>query len=171
MKRLYILRHGKSDWSADFESDHERPLADRGRKAAALIGRLVSSLNQVPELVVTSTAVRARDTAALAAAAGSWACPIEQEPALYGASPESVLTVLNSRGAVHASVMLVGHQPTWSELIGRLTGGSALHFPTAALARIDLAIETWDEIRWGSGSLTWLVTPKLLLKAGLRPES
>ena len=171
MKRLYVLRHGKSDWSADFSSDHERPLAARGRKAAALIGHVVSSLGQVPDLVVTSTATRASDTAELAAAAGRWDCPIEREPALYGASTETVLDVIRRRGEDHDRVMLVGHQPTWSELIGRLTGGSAVHFPTAALARLDLALEDWEALHWNSGSLAWLVTPKLLLKAGLENRS
>jgi phosphohistidine phosphatase len=58
--------------------------------------------------------------------------------------------------------MLVGHEPTWSELAGRLIGGAALDFPTAALARIDLEIETWSRADFGKGLLVWLVTPRSL---------
>jgi len=59
VKTILLLRHGKSDWDVDYGGDHERPLNERGRSAAALVGRYLSSLEQVPDLVVTSI-VRSR---------------------------------------------------------------------------------------------------------------
>ena len=58
-------------------------------------------------------------------------------------------------------VMLVGHEPSWSELIGELVGGAEVRFPTAAMARINFDVDSWDRIRRDHGELAWLVKPKL----------
>lgn len=167
MKHLFIFRHAKSDWKASFESDHERPLAKRGVKAARLMGRFVERTDQVPEQVLSSTAVRARRTADLAIEAGSWQCQVEYVDSLYGATTLSSIALVQAQDDSLSSLMIVGHQPTLSELIAELSGGSWVRFPTAALARIDLATESWEQIRGGDGELVSLVTPKLLISAGL----
>ena len=164
MTTLFVLRHGKSDWRASYETDHLRPLAERGVAAAQQMGRFVSASGQVPERVISSSAVRARTTAELAIAAGQWQCPAVYTDALYGASVASVIDLVRSEKEATSSLLLVGHQPTWSELISDLVGGATVHFPTAALARIDFATDRWVEIASASGTLRWLVTPKLLEK-------
>lgn len=166
MKHVLILRHGKSAWDTDAANDHDRPLAGRGRKAARLMGGFLTRLNQQPEHLVTSTAVRALHTAELARKAGRWACGVESRRELYGASPPSVLRLVQNQDDTITSLLLVGHEPTWSQLIGTLTGGGAPRFPTAAMARIDFAIDRWQEIQAGRGTLIWLVTPKLLQRIG-----
>jgi phosphohistidine phosphatase len=166
MKSLLILRHGKSDWNAGQSTDHERPLADRGIAAAKLMGRFLTQRGQEPAKVISSTAVRARDTADLAINAGDWKCDSRLTDTLYGASVATVLDLLAKEDDAVPSLLLVGHQPTWSELIADLTGGTSVRFPTAALARIDFEVDRWDEIQSGCGTLRWLVTPKLLQPSG-----
>ena len=82
MKSVLFLRHGKSDWDAPFDHDHERPLAKRGRKAARLVGQYLAHIDFVPDGIVSSTALRARDTVALASESGSWGTPIRESQTL-----------------------------------------------------------------------------------------
>ena len=72
MKRLILLRHAKSDWDAEFQSDHSRPLSERGMTSARAIGLVLARSNQVPDSVISSSALRAQSTAFLAADTGGW---------------------------------------------------------------------------------------------------
>jgi phosphohistidine phosphatase len=171
MKSVILLRHAKSDWEADYESDHDRPLNKRGRKAAALMGRYLASLGQLPDLVLSSTALRARETVRRAAEAGDWDCPVELTPELYGASPGSVLELIRGRDDALESLLLTGHEPTWSVLAGILVGGASLRMPTAAMARIDFSVESWGDVEPDKGTLIWQVTPKLLGRIGFEDSS
>jgi phosphohistidine phosphatase len=101
-----------------------------------------------------------------AAEAGGWSCPIEDEPRLYGASPDEVLETIRECDDSCDRLLLAGHEPTWSELAGLLIGEAAIRFPTAAVARIDFEIESWQEVDFGHGILIWLLTPKLLKGTG-----
>ena len=96
MKTLLVMRHAKSDWGTTSSRDHDRPLAERGVKAARRMGRFLAEADAVPELVVSSTAVRALKTAELAADAGEWSCPIVADERLYGSDPESILEVIGA---------------------------------------------------------------------------
>lgn len=166
MKTLLLLRHGKSNWDTQYQLDHDRPLAKRGRKAATLMGRYLTALAEVPDYACASSAVRARDTAQRAAEAGDWPCRIAISERLYHASPDQVLDVVRKTDRGVDRLLLAGHEPTWSTLSGRLIGSASLRFPTAAVARIDLSIENWREADYGKGTLVWLVTPKLLEQIG-----
>ncbi len=170
MKRILVFRHGKSDWHAEYGSDHDRPLARRGRAAARTMGHFLTRIDSLPDLVVTSTAVRAAETVRLAAQAGGWPCPIEATDQLYGASVESVLRLVHTLPEEHGTVLLAGHQPTCSAVVGRLIGGGELKFPTAAMARLDFAADSWRQVVPAGGMLAWLVTPKLLQKVGLQDK-
>ena len=161
-----MFRHGKSDWDAPYGSDHERPLAKRGRKAADRMGRFLSERGEVPELAISSTALRAQDTLDRAVRAGGWSCDVELLDDLYLPSPYRLLYVLQQQEESCSSVMLVGHEPAWSETISLLIGGGDFRFPTAAMARIDVDVDRWVEIDFGLGELRWLVTPKQVASAG-----
>ncbi len=163
MKTLIILRHGKSDWDTA-ESDHERPLAPRGVRAAELVGRLLRLADQVPSSVITSSAVRARTTAELAASAGEWNAPVRVTRALYEATPFAVLNEVRAEPDASESLLVAGHEPTSSELVGQLTGGGVCRFPTAAMARIDLPITSWADAGRGIGELVWFFPPKFFTK-------
>jgi len=166
MKRIYLLRHAKSDWSADFDADHDRPLNERGRGAAQQMGRFLTAIEQAPDLVVASSAVRARDTVELAMSSGAWSCPVEVTRDLYVASPSAVMQLVHMQVSAQDRLLLVGHQPTWSELASALIGGGHVKMPTAALARIDFDVDGWAEVEFGAGTLTWVITPKLLTRLG-----
>jgi len=161
MRQLLVMRHAKSDWDHATVADHDRPLAPRGVQAARLMGRFLAGSEHVPELVVSSTAERARRTAELAAEAGGWECPLTFEAALYEADPGVVLTVLARLDPALGRVMVVAHEPTLSSTIARLTG-AVVRFPTAAVACVAVDRDTWRSPAGGGGELRWLVVPKLL---------
>lgn len=163
-KHLLLFRHAKSDWAASHEDDHERPLAKRGVSAAQVMGQVLSASGQVPDLVVTSSALRAKTTVELASAAGKWNCPIETTPALYDTDAASVLEEIQALPDRATRVLLAGHEPTWSELASRLIGGGNLRFPTAALVRIDLEVASWNAVNFGKGELVWFLQPKFFTR-------
>lgn len=162
MKTLLVMRHAKSDWGATFQSDHERPLARRGIKAARRIGRFLTDADMAPDLIISSTATRALSTATLATEAGEWTCEIVTTNDLYASSPERVLEVV---GGVENSVerlLITGHEPIWSSLVTWLIGGGRVRMPTAAVACLDLPHGDWGDLAPASCELRWFITPKML---------
>lgn len=164
MKRLFVLRHAKSDWDSGAGSDHERPLNARGEKAADRVGGLLAAIGP-PDRILRSSALRVVDTVDRAASAGGWEVPTETLRELYGISPAGLLRVLGQQQAGLDRVLVAGHEPTLSQFIGELVGQARVRFPTAALARIDLPVTHWSQIAFGLGELRFLVTPKLLRRA------
>ncbi len=158
MRRLILLRHGKSDWHAPYGSDHERPLSRRGIGAAETMGRVLARAGLVPDLAITSSAVRARNTLELASTAGDWSCAISVADGLYGATTAGALEVASDVPPGVSTLMLVGHEPTWSELTHHLTGGYVT-VKTATVIGIDLPIDTWRHVDT-QGSLAFLFQPR-----------
>jgi phosphohistidine phosphatase len=147
MKTLLILRHAKSSWSDASLDDHERPLNQRGLRDAPRIGEFIRTHKLLPDLIISSDAVRARATAEAVAKAARFEGDVQLEPRFYGASPTDILAVLRSlRDAKAAIVLIVGHNPTLEGLIAQLSGES-LDLPTAALAQIDLPIDRWRDLK------------------------
>ncbi|MDE2663804.1 MAG: histidine phosphatase family protein [Gemmatimonadota bacterium] len=162
MKTLLILRHAKSSWDHPGLRDHDRPLNPRGRRDAPRMGRFLAERDLVPDRIVSSTAVRARTTAELAAAEFGEAVEIETTHDLYGASPDGYIEVAEAMGGTGERLMLVGHNPGITSLVWHLTGEGE-YMPTAALAAVELDIEDWSEL--GSarrGRLAGLWRPKAL---------
>lgn len=144
MKTLLVMRHAKSDWDADYDADHERPLNERGVRSARIMGRVLAAEGRVPDLIVTSTATRALSTAALANEAGDWDSQIVLEPSLYGTGADAAVQVASSVTDAKR-LMLVGHQPTWSVLVSLLTG-DRIEMKTAAVAVIDFDVDDWTDL-------------------------
>jgi phosphohistidine phosphatase len=166
---LYLLRHGKAESAVPVGGgDHERVLRRRGRKSAQIIGRFLARLGEAPECILSSTAVRARETAEIAREAGGWSAPIDERRAIYAATTEALVREVGSCAGAPERLLLVGHQPGLGLLIAELTG-SEPDFPTAALARIDLELEDWSALRPHSGRLAWLVTPETIAAFRSRP--
>jgi phosphohistidine phosphatase len=157
LKTLLVMRHAKSDWAADFGTDHERPLNPRGLASARHMGRLVSDLSLIPDLVISSTAVRARTTAELAIESGGWESPLVLEPAFYGSRPETVLEIASATDDV-GTLMIVGHQPTWGMIIHHLTG-EQVEVKTATLVNVSLPMTVWSELPETSGVLASIHDP------------
>ena len=118
-RRLYLLRHAKSSWKNEGLADHDRPLARRGRRAASAIGRHLREQRVAPELVLCSTARRARETLErIEPELGSGA--IRAEPELYGAPALDLLARLHEIAPSVRSVMVIGHNPGLEQLALRV---------------------------------------------------
>lgn len=161
-KQLLVMRHAKSSWNDANLSDFQRPLNDRGLRDAPLMAEFVSHHNCVPELIASSTAVRARQTAELFVRHLQASVPVKLVLVddFYHAPPRTYLQYLAElTDASPDSVMVVGHNPGLEELVSRLSGTS-VHFSTAAIASFTLEIEHWNEISPASCKLNAIWQPK-----------
>ena len=160
MKTLLVLRHAKSSWKQPELSDHDRPLNKRGQRDAPRVGQFLQSNRLVPDLILSSTAVRARSTADEVADGCGEAPSVTLEPRLYLADPDAIIDVVQSHGGDAQRVLVVAHNPGCAELVMKLTGRSE-EFPTAALAHIDLPIAAWSDLGGSTqGKLSAIWRPK-----------
>jgi phosphohistidine phosphatase len=149
MKTLMLLRHAKSSWKDAGLSDHERPLNKRGKKNAPEMGRLLARERLVPDLVLSSTAVRARETAMAVAKAVRLEGKIAFHESLYLATAGKLLSEAQSRAPDSVSrLLLVGHNPGMEDLVEILSGRREA-FPTAALAVFEIEISRWRDLELG----------------------
>jgi phosphohistidine phosphatase len=144
-KLLLILRHAKSSWEFEDLSDHDRPLNNRGKRDAPLMGRKLLKQQLVPQLIISSSAVRAHSTARKVAKACGYEDEILIDPALYGSGYSDYLNVLINQEDKHDIIMLVGHNPISEQLVEVLTG-EIVTMPTCAIACISLPITSWKQI-------------------------
>lgn len=163
MKTLLLLRHAKSSKDDLSLRDFDRPLNDRGMKDTKLIGKLIGAKKIRLDLVISSPAKRARQTAESILAAAGLKIELRFDERIYEASVHRLLEVVSQIEDHAKAVMLVGHNPGFEELLEALTGRE-LHLPTASLACIDLSVHRWSNVRPAAGKLKWLVTPKELKK-------
>ena len=145
MKDILVLRHAKSSWKDSDLVDHNRPLNKRGKNDAPRMGKLLRKKHLIPELILTSSARRARDTAEAAADASGYTPEIRHIPSFYQADLETFYDILCHLSDDIERVMIVGHNPDLEELVEALTGESVT-LPTAALVQIELPIQTWFEL-------------------------
>lgn len=168
MKTLYLLRHAKSSWDDSSLRDFDRPLSPRGRHAAPALGAFLRNENLIPELVLCSTARRAQETWSLVLGALEAAPAVVESDLLYGAGPGQMLDEVRAHGQGYASVMLVGHNPGMEDLAhalavsgpGKLMERLYRKYPTATLAVIDVDVDSWSDVRPGTGVLRRFVRPK-----------
>jgi phosphohistidine phosphatase len=145
MKRLLILRHAKSSWADSSLDDWQRPLNDRGRRDAPRVGEWLREHSLVPDLIVTSDAVRARTTAEAAARTAGYSGEIVVQPALYAASASDILGVVNELPGEASAAMIVGHNPGLESVVGALTG-EYREMPTACVVVFDLDVARWSDV-------------------------
>lgn len=163
-KILYLLRHAKSSWDEPGLTDIERPLNGRGKKAAPVIGKHMRKVGASPDRILVSPAKRTRQTAKLTLEEAKSTAQPEFDERIYAADYSQLMEVLSEVSAEAAEVLLIGHNPGMEDLHEMLTG-SYERFPTAALARIELSIESWSDIAKLTGKLDWIVRPKELIEA------
>jgi phosphohistidine phosphatase len=145
-RRLLVLRHAKSSWADSRLDDWERPLNDRGRRDAPNVGHLLRRLSLMPDLIITSDAVRAETTAHMVAEAAGYAGRIVLSPLLYLATPDVMIEVLRTAPEPAArAIMIVAHNPGLEDLVGQLTG-QPVTLPTAALANLALRLDDWSAL-------------------------
>lgn len=167
LKRLHLLRHAKSSWDAPDLDDHDRPLADRGRRVAPLIADYLTGAGLRPDLVLCSTAARARQTFdALAPALDG--VPVQYERAVYVFDGDSLVGRLRTLPDSVVEVLVVGHNPALEETAialadPRTSGGllDRLHdkFPTGAYAVLETSA-AWADLAPNCATLVGFVRPK-----------
>lgn len=171
MKLLTLMRHGKSDWSTNMESDFDRPLKERGRRDSPRMGQYLAQLDLAPDLIVSSPAVRARETAELFAEGCGYDATILWDERIYAASGGELMSVLRSLPDAAGHVLMIGHNPGFEDLVARLIGADAygmalgVCMSTAAMAHLALNVDTWHETQANCGQLQWLINPKILKSA------
>lgn len=153
---LLIFRHAKSDFDAP--SDHERVLNEIGVQQAMFMGEELKEKNIQPDLVLCSSAQRAKQTMDLAMKAGEWECDSSIMDALYNATIDVMLEIIKQLSNHDKTIMFVGHEPTWSELVTRLTGES-ISFNTAGMCCVKFECDSWNTISEGAGKLEWYESP------------
>jgi phosphohistidine phosphatase len=167
-RTLLLMRHGKSSWKDEDLPDHDRPLAKRGKCDALHVGAELRRRNVLPDLIVSSTAKRARSTARRVVEGSAYGGDIVYDDHLYFEGLNPYYGALATLPDAVERVMIIGHNPLCEEMLQNLTG-RALSMPTAAVACIDLPVESWADMDTSvRGDLRFLLDPKEL--AGARSE-
>jgi phosphohistidine phosphatase len=167
MKQLTLLRHAKSVQDLVYAVDRDRPLAERGRGDAETLGRFFAQAGVIPDMIASSPAVRARQTAEVLARTAGYRGEIRWEEAVYAAGADALLSVVRGLPDQAEHVLLIGHNPGFEELAALLIGTECgVTLPTAAAAHFEIDADRWSEVCTGAGRLQWLITPKLLRKKG-----
>ena len=163
MKRLILTRHAKSSWDDPLTPDHDRPLNERGKAAAADLGQWLASRGYVPDEVYCSDALRTRKTWSGIAPALPGTAVLELKPALYHAGADVMMAVL--RHAKADTVMIIGHNPGIAEFAAKLVAQAPRNaefqpYPTGATLVADFAVDSWEELGWGQGVVDDFIVPK-----------
>jgi phosphohistidine phosphatase len=180
MRQLLLLRHAKSSWDDPSLSDHARPLNPRGRRAAAAVAQALRELGLSPDVVLVSSARRTLQTLEQIRPSFEPGILVEPLDALYLATWQSLLTLVQAVPETARSVMLIGHNPGLHEFAMALSGAAAHSgggadmqrlaeaFPTAALAEFSVALP-WRMLAAGGARLIRFMVPRDLAAAGEVP--
>src|SRR5260370_23938130 len=135
MKTLLLLRHAKSSWDDQTLKDFDRPLNKRGLRAAPLVGELLRRRKLRPDVLLSSPAERAKETARLVCDAAGLSTTVRYETGIYEATAQSLLSIVSEIEDEVSIALMIGHNPGFEELLEVLTGETR-RLPTAALAFI-----------------------------------
>ena len=162
MKSVILFRHGKSDWDAKYDHDHNRPLAKRGIRDAKRVGIFLSKIVEIPDLIISSTALRTKKTIELALENTTWSIKIIYEKGIYEASLKTLIDLLKKQENKYQCICLVGHEPVLSSIIKKVKDKSKIKFPTAAVAKISFVTNEWNKIKLSRkhSELKWFFKPK-----------
>ena len=161
MKYLFLTRHAKSSWSNPGLADIDRPLNKRGKRAAPFMGKLIMDKGEKPELLISSPAYRAFLTAkAFGEAMGLVENDIIIDRTIYGAGAQQLLKLVQNQNDLYESIMLFGHNPTFTSFVNLLTGSNITNVVTCGVVRIDFKFSSWIDIDFGSGRLAYYEYPK-----------
>lgn len=167
--RLMLLRHAKSAWPEGVP-DHDRPLGDRGRKAAPLVGAYMERKGMIPGLALVSTARRARETWVLVKDNLPPPIPARETRDIYEVAAPAILTAIRAVDPAIGNLLVVGHNPGMEDLAHLIAGSGRQEalarmrekFPTAALAVFEFDGSSWEDLASGGCRLVDFVTPRQL---------
>ena len=160
MKTLLIMRHGKSSWKNDKLADHDRPLAKRGRIDVPKMGLLVRDEDIVPDIILCSTARRARETTELFIDSSGFDGPVQYHRSIYQGYVSDYIDLFQALGQTYKIAMAIGHNPGVEELLSTLVDVDEW-MPTACIAQIEVSIEEWQALNeYSTGELVNLWRPR-----------
>jgi len=160
IKTLYLIRHAKSDWSDAGASDFERGLNKRGKKDLNTIGSYLSLRKLKPNLILSSSALRAQLTADKLAKKVGYKGSIHYMEELYMARPERLINILSLQDDNDEKIFLIGHNPELTELGNLLIREEFTKLPTLGILAINLDIGRWEEIGEDVGQVDFFIHPK-----------
>jgi len=164
MKTLLLMRHGKSSWKDEDLSDHERPLKKRGRKDSKRIAKELGKKDLIPDIILSSTAVRARETVGIIVEKLDYQKQVLFSDELYMGEPQVFINILSKLNNDYNTVLLVGHNPGLEAYL-QIIDGEIESLPTAGLGHLVLMIDDWSEISFDSmGDLIDIWKPKEMRK-------
>ncbi len=163
MKTLYLLRHGKSSWKDETLPDVERPLNGRGRRASQTVGAFLKREKIIPDLVLSSSAIRARQTTDIVMETAKLRTDLRFDERIYEAGAQRLLEVVRQIEKSKKIVLLVGHNPGMEEFLTMLTGAVDT-MPTGTLSKVVLSASNWADMGDKGATLEWIVKPKELKK-------
>ena len=163
IKTLFLLRHAKAEAHDLRKNDHERRLIDKGIRHAEKMAKLVDAFRFKPQAIVTSSAARAKETAAIFADTLGLKQKLTVNDVLYSASQQVYLQTVQQLPDDLDNVMIVGHNPVLEDLLVSLSSRSPFHckMPTCGLAAVHCHVTLWSEIRPATGIMRVLLYPKL----------
>jgi phosphohistidine phosphatase len=161
MKTLIILRHGKAI-DVLISGAKKRELTERGLRDVEAMGKLIGSKVGVPDLIVSSDATRAQQTAEIAGKAAGYKGDVTYEPAIYDASVDTLISLVRSLPESADSVILVGHNPGFESLSADMAadGAQPPRLPTSGFAHLQFNTTSWHNVRPGTGTLVAVHWPK-----------
>jgi phosphohistidine phosphatase len=169
MKTLLLMRHAKSSWKYSSLADHDRPLNKRGYRDAPLMGQLLIDRELVPQRILCSSAIRARQTAEAIAAKVGFSGEIDFLDRLYMAEVEGYINVLSELPDDLERVMVIGHNPGLETLL-QILSGRIESLPTAVIAHIALPIDNWTQLNGQmAGEMVEIWRPKDLRSEETEP--
>lgn len=163
MKTILLMRHGKSSWKESDLADHERPLNKRGLRDAPRMGMILCERELIPQQILSSTAVRARQTAEAVAQASEYTGEVTYLDRLYMAEVEEYIETLRELPDTIERAMIIGHNPGIETLL-QVLSGRIESLPTAVIAHIAVPIKHWSELNADiNGELVDIWRPKEIL--------
>lgn len=160
-KFLYLIRHAKSSWKDTSLRDFDRPLNQRGKRDAPEMGRRLASSGVIADLMLTSPAKRALTTCRILAKEIDYpSAAIEQDEDIYHAGPSTLIDVVNEIDDTWRTVLLFGHNPGFTDFANRLNNTGIDNIPTCGIVLCRFDVDSWKEIRFGSGKQVFFDYPK-----------
>jgi len=164
LKNLLVMRHAKSDRSNPDWLDIERPLTDRGRDDANKIGKFLKRSKIKIDTVISSSAIRAKETAAYFCDGMGLQIDILEEELFYSDNYNEVIEGINRIDNKFNTVVVIGHNPSFTDIFSKLCSDNFadIKLPTGGIYSIEFHMSTWEDSTLQGGCLTWFITPKLL---------
>ena len=163
MKKLTLIRHGKSSWDDPSLSDWERPLKNRGKKDALLIGYKLEEEKIIPDKIISSSAKRAYDSAKRIAECIKYPeSNITITDDIYSAGLPQLVQLIQNLNDEWKHVFLFGHNPYFTELPNLYGKNGIINLPTTAVYQITFKCSKWADISKKNGKNTYFLTPKML---------